>query len=40
MTVVMCSKQLLSNIWSSIREKVKQHQAELEKNVAYKKACI
>ena len=34
------SKQHLSNIWSSIREKVKQTEAELKKkNVAYKKLC-
>ena len=36
-------KQPLSNIWSSIQEKVKQHwgsEDELKKSVAYKKRCV
>ena len=38
--MVMCIKQHLSNIWSSIHEKVKQHYwGWVEKNVAYKRAC-
>ena len=39
--MVICIKQHLSNIWSSIYEKVKQHWGRVEKSVAYKKkACI
>ena len=38
--MVICIKQHLSNIWSWIHEKVKQHEAVLKKSVAYKKkAC-
>ena len=33
----ICTKQHLSNIWSSINEKIKQHW--VEKGVAYEKAC-
>ena len=33
-------KQHLSNIWSSIHEKVKPHWGWVEKSVTYKKACI
>ena len=33
-----CIKQYLSNIWSSIHEKVKQHWCWVEKNVAYKES--
>ena len=36
----ICTKQHLSNFWSSIHEKVKQHWGWAEKSVAYKKACI
>ena len=36
----MLLKQLLSNIWSLIYEKVKQHYGWVEKSVAYEKACI
>ena len=36
--VVICIKEHLSNIWSSIHEKVKQHWNWVEKNVAYKKS--
>ena len=32
-------KQHLSNIWSSIHEKVKQYRGWIEKSVAYKKTC-
>ena len=32
-------KQHLSNIWSSVHEKVKQHWELVEKSVAYKKVC-
>ena len=35
--MVMCNKQHLSNIWSWIHEKVSNTEAELKKNVAYKK---
>ena len=31
--------QHLSNLWSSIDDKVKQHWGWVEKSVAYKKAC-
>ena len=37
--MVIYIKQHLSNIWSSIHEKVKQHWGWTEKSVAYKKAC-
>ena len=36
--MLLCIKQHLSNIWSSIHEKVKQHWAWVEKSVAYKKS--
>ena len=36
--MVICIKQHLSNIWSSIYEKVKQHWSWVEKSVAYKKS--
>ena len=39
--VIICIKQYLSNIWSSIHEKFKQYWEWVEKSVAYeKKACI
>ena len=38
--MVISIKQHLSNIWSSIHGKVKQHWDWDEKSVAYKKACI
>ena len=38
--MVMCIKQHLSNIWSSINEKVKQHWGWVEKSVAYKKSVL
>ena len=34
--MVICIKQHLSNIWSSIYEKVKQHWGSVKKSVAYK----
>ena len=39
--MLVCIKQHLSNIWSSIHEKDKQHRGwvDLKKSVAYKKAC-
>ena len=40
MVMVMCNKQHLSNIWSRIHEKVKQHWGWVEKSAPYKKACI
>ena len=41
MIMLICIKQHLSNIWSSIHEKVKQHRDWFEKRVDYiKKACI
>ena len=38
--MVICIKQHLSNIWSSIHGKVKQHWGVVEKSVALSKACI
>ena len=35
--MVICIKQHLSNIWSSVHEKVKQHWALVEKSVVYTK---
>ena len=40
MIVLICIKQHLSNIWSSITNKLSNIEAELKKSVAYKKACI
>ena len=37
LTMLICIRQHLSNIWSSIHEKVKQHQGWVEKSVASKK---
>ena len=37
--MVLCIEQHLSNICSSIHEKVKQHWGWVEKSFAYKKAC-
>ena len=34
-----CVKQHLSNIWSSVHEKVKKRWGWAEKSVAYKKTC-
>ena len=36
--MVICVKQHLSNIWSSIHEKVKKHWGWVEKSVAYIKS--
>ena len=36
--MVICVKQHLSNIWSSIHEKVKNHWGWVEKSVAYIKS--
>ena len=38
--VVICIEQHLSNIWSSIDEKVKQRWEWVEKSVAYKKKSV
>ena len=38
--MVICIKQHLSNIWSSIRKKVKQHWGWVKKSVAYKKKRV
>ena len=38
--MVLCNKQLLSNIWSWIHGKVGNVEDWVEKSVAYKKACI
>ena len=39
--IFICTKQLLSNIWSSIHEKLKQHWDWFEKKALHiKKACI
>ena len=37
--MVMCIKQYLSNIWSSIYEKYKQHWYKLKKALLLKKTC-
>ena len=37
--MVICIKQHLSNIWSSILERDKQHWGWVEKSVTYKKVC-
>ena len=37
MMMLICIKQHLSNIWSSIHEKLSNTEAELKKSVAYKK---
>ena len=36
--VIMCIKQHLSKIWSSIHEKAMQHYGWVEKSAAYKKS--
>ena len=38
MMMLICIKQHLSNIWSSIYEKIKQQWGWIEKSVAYKKS--
>ena len=38
--IVICIKQHLSNIWSSIHDKIKQHWSWAEKSVAYKKRRV
>ena len=38
--MLICIKQHLSNIWTSIHEKVKQHWGWVEKSVAYKKTVF
>ena len=40
MMMLICIKQNLSNIWSSISEKVKKTWGWAEKNVTYKKICV
>ena len=40
MIMFICINQHLSNIWSSIREKVKQNWSWVEKRVAYKKKHV
>ena len=37
MITLICIKQHLSNIWSSIHEKINNTETELKKSVAYKK---
>ena len=37
--MLICIKQHLSNIWSSIIKKLSNTEDELKKNVAYKKTC-
>ena len=39
MMMLICIKQHLSNIWSSIHKKLSNTETELKKSVAYKKAC-
>ena len=36
--MVICIKQHLSNIWSSIHEKAKQHWGWVKKSIAYKQS--
>ena len=38
MIMIICIKQHLSNIWSSIHENLSNFEAELKKSVAYKKS--
>ena len=38
--MIICIKQHLSNIWSSVHEKAKQHWGRVEKSVAYKKKRV
>ena len=38
-TLVLCIKQHLSNIWNSIDRKAKQHCRWVEKELLIKKAC-
>ena len=38
--MVICTKQHLNNIWSSIHEKLSNTEDELKKGVAYIKTCI
>ena len=40
MIMIICIKQHLSNIWSSIHENLSNTEAELKKSVAYKKKCV
>ena len=40
MIMFICSRQHLSNIWSLIHEKIKQHLGWVKKSIAYKKKCI
>ena len=40
MMMLMCIKQHLSNIWSSIYGEVKQHWGWVEKSVAFKKQGV
>ena len=40
MMMLMCIKQHLSNIWSSIHDKVKKQWGWVEKSVAYKKQGV
>ena len=40
MMMLICIKQHLSNIWSSVHEKLSNTEAELKKNVAYKKKRV
>ena len=38
--MLICIKQQLNNIWSSIHEKLSSTEAELKKIVAYEKKCV
>ena len=38
--MVIYNKQHLSNIWSSVHEKLSNTEAELKKSVAYKKSVV
>ena len=40
MMMLICIKQQLSNIWSSVYQNVKQHWGWVEKSVAYKKIFL
>ena len=40
MMMLICIKQHISNIWSSIHEKLNNTEAGLKKGIAYKKKCV
>ena len=38
--IIICTKQHLSNIQSSVHEKLSNTEAELKKSIAYKRKCV